>query len=83
MRAPPGVNLRSLLAGSEYSDSLTRVPGVGSPLFSSATRRLKVAILSLGSSKAYTISSGRAAKSSIEAVSEKRFLFLMSLYLGA
>ena len=74
----------SVLAGNEYSDSLTRARGLGSPLFSSATIRLKVTILSLGSSKAYTISRAeQPAKSLIEGDSEKRFSFLMSLYLGA
>ena len=52
MRAPPGVDLRGLLAGSEYSGRSARVRGsVTFVLFSGAclskqslTRRLKVAI---------------------------------------
>ena len=87
MRAPPGVDLRGLLILGSFSQGAGgRVTFV---LFSGAclsrhsvTRRLKVAILSLGSSKAYTISNGKAAKSSIKAVSENRFSFLMSLCLG-
>ena len=91
MRAPPDVDLQGLLAERARSDRLARVRGgrVTFVLFSSAClsrqsvmRRLKVAILSLGSLKAYTISNGRTAKLSIKAVLENRFSFLMNLCLG-
>ena len=64
MHGLPGVDLQGLLAGSQCSDHLARAQGVGSPLFSSAvhvcpdihvTRQFKIAILSLGLSKANPI----------------------------
>ena len=34
MRAPPGVDLRGLLEGIEYSDRLAKARGIGSPFCS-------------------------------------------------
>ena len=83
MLAPPDVDLQGLLAESEYGGSVTFVLFSGAFLSRhSVTRRLKVAIFSLGSSKACTISNGRTVKSSIKAVSENRLSFLMNLCLG-